>query len=399
MRVGAIVRRICAGCVPRIHAVRLAALVAVVEAVTKAGRLSVVAVGRMMGSSALPKHSIKRVDRLLSNSHLRAERWLIFQDIARRLIGDVRHPVIVMDWTAVVDGFSALVAAVPIGGRALTIYEEVHPERQNNKPRVHARFLRALRDILPSGCRPTIVVDAGFKGPFFREVERLGWDFVGRERQHVGIKLKSGRWTVTERLFARASGEAQDLGTCTLNKTPSLSISVRLIVVSSSRKPGHPWRNHMTGGGKERRKYRRGAHEPWLLATSLRDSSAAHIVSLYATRMQIEETFRDAKNPRFGWCLRHTRGYSADRLTVLLLIAALAALAVTLFGLAVEHHGRQRAYQANTVRTRVLSHFVLGLAFLRRSDRYPLGDVLRSGLRRFQAVLRLLQPDGEQCFG
>lgn len=392
MRVGTIVRRICAGCVARVHVVRLAALVAVVEAVTRASRLSVVAVGRMVRGQAQPKHSIKRVDRLLSNPHLQAERWLIFQGIARRLVGDVQRPVIVMDWTAVVEGFSALVAAVPIGGRALTIYEEVHPERQNNKPHVQAQFLRSLRDILPPGCRPIVVVDAGFKGPFFREVERLGWDFVGRERQHACIKLPSGRWTVTESLFTTATAAPRDIGVCTLNRTPGSSISARLVVVSSPRKPQHPWRHRMRGGGKDRRRYRRAAHEPWLLPTSLRSAPAEQIVALYATRMQIEETFRDVKNPRFGWCLRHVRGYSAARLTILLLIAALAALAVTLLGLAAEAHGRQRAYQANTLRTRVLSHFVLGLAMLRRADPYPLKDVLFRGLQHCQTALRALQP-------
>lgn len=392
MRVGAMVRRICAGCAPEIHAVRLTAVATVAEAVTKASRLSVVAVGRMVSGRAQPKHSIKRVDRLLSNPHFQAERRLVFRSMCRLLVGDVKRPVILMDWTAVVQGFSALVAAVPVGGRALTVYEEVHPERLNNKPRVQARFLRALRDVLPPGCRPIIVVDAGFKGPFFRAVQGLGWDFVGRERQHAGIKLENGRWSVTERVFRKASSSPMDLGACTLNKTPSSSIQVRLVVVSCPRHPGHPGRDRLTGGGNNRRTYRRAARQPWLLPTSLRSEPPAQIVSLYAKRMQIEETFRDVKNPRFGWCLRHVRGYSAARLTILLLIAALAALAVTLIGLAAERHGRERAYQANTVRKRVLSHFVLGLACLRRSDPYPLGDILRSGLRHFRDVLRALQP-------
>lgn len=392
MRVAAIVRRICAGCVPLVHAARLKALVAVVEAVTISSRLSVTAMGRMIRSGARPKHSIKRADRLLSNPHLQGERWLVFQSIAQRLIGNVARPVILMDWTTVVEGFSALVAAVPIGGRALTIYEEVHPERRNNKPRVHARFLRSLKDILPAGCRPIVVVDAAFKAPFFREVQRLGWDFVGRQRQRVFLKPVDGPWTLTKPVLAAATHVPRDLGICTLNRAPQSSISVRLVIVSSPRRPNHPWRHRLPRGGSQRRKYRRAAHQPWLLPTSLQDADPARVVALYATRMQIEETFRDAKNPRFGWCLRHVRSYSARRLTVLLMIAALAALVVTLFGLAAEQHGRQRAYQANTVRTRVLSHFVLGLALLRRLDPYPLGDVLASGARHFRAVLRRLQP-------
>lgn len=392
MRVAGMVRRICSAWGGRIHAGRLAALGAAVEGLTSSEKLSVTGIGRGLVTRARPKHSIKRVDRLLSNPRLQSERWAIFGSIARRLVGDVAQPVILMDWTAVVAGFSALVAAVPVGGRALTIYEEVHPERSNNKPGVQARFLRRLGEVLPSGCRPIIVVDAGFKGPFFRSVRRMGWDFVGRERQHVGLKQTGGDWIFTEDAFRKARTTAKDLGWCVVNKTKGKSFEARLVAVSSSRKPKHPGKKRFRGGGKEREGYKRNAHQPWLLPTSLADLSAQHVVALYAKRMQIEQIFRDLKNPRFGWCLRQARGYSAARLTILLLVATLAALVVVLVGLAVEQRGYHRAYQANTARSRVLSLFVLGAKFLRRFDSLPLGDVLR-GAAVFRATLaRHLDP-------
>jgi hypothetical protein len=335
------------------------------------------------------KHSIKRVDRLLSNPHLQSERWDIFRSIARHLIGDVARPVILMDWTAVVDEFSALVAAVPVGGRALTVYEEVHPERSNNKPRVQARFLRRLGEVLPAGSRPIIVVDAGFKAPFFRAVQRMGWDFIGRERQHVGIKLHGRHdWIFTKQAFAKARRSAKDLGMGILNKTHGKSFATRFVVISSPRHPNHPGKDRFRAalGGKDRRAYKRGAHQPWLLPTSLVALPADQIVALYAKRMQIEQIFRDLKNPRFGWSLRHARGYSAARLTVLLLIATLATLVVTLVGLTAERSGRHRAYQANTVRTRVLSLFVLGCKILARNDPLALHDILQ-GSAFFRATL------------
>jgi hypothetical protein len=367
------------------HAARFSAVLAVVEALIRANRISVTALGRMVRSRARPKHSIKRVDRLLSNPRLHGERQLFFRAIARQVIGDVARPIVLTDWTGVVDGFSALVAAVPVGGRASTIYAEVHPERDNNKQHIHARFLRALREVLPPGCRPIIVVDAGFKGPFFEQVRRLGWDFVGRERRHAHIRKPDGVWTVTKEVLASATSTPTDLGSCVLNKTTP--VRVRLVLAASARSNNHPWRKRFSGGGAQRQTYRRGAHQPWLLLTSLTDFDPVRVTALYATRMQIEETFRDAKNPRFGWCLRHARGYSAHRLTILLMIAALAALVVTLVGVAAEKNGHQRAYQANTVRTRVLSHFVLGLAMLRRADPFPLGDLITSGLSHFRSVL------------
>ena len=85
--------------------------------------------------------------------------------------------------------------------------------------------------------------------------------------------------------------------------------------------------------------------------------------------MQIEETFRDLKNPRFGWSLRHVHCNSQYRLQVLFLIAALAMLAVLLVGRLAEGVGRHLQYQANTIRgRRVISFFVLGMMILVRED-------------------------------
>ena len=70
---------------------------------------------------------------------------------------------------------------------------------------------------------------------------------------------------------------------------------------------------------------RQAALDPWLLATSMSDGDAASVVGIYARRMQIEETFRDAKNHRFGWSLGNVRLSTPQRTaTVLMTLAALA---------------------------------------------------------------------------
>jgi hypothetical protein len=87
--------------------------------------------------------------------------------------------------------------------------------------------------------------------------------------------------------------------------------------------------------------------------------------------MQIEETFRDAKNHRFGWSLGDVRLSTPQRVAVLLTLAALAFLVVTLIGMAAERRGVHRGYQANTERRRVLSLLVLATAILRRHSLDP----------------------------
>jgi len=89
---------------------------------------------------------------------------------------------------------------------------------------------------------------------------------------------------------------------------------------------------------------------------------------LYAKRMQIEETFRDAKNHRFGWSLGGVQLSTTQRMATLLVLAALALAVVTLVGMGAERRGVHRAYQANTQRKRVLSFFVLACAIIRRGD-------------------------------
>src|SRR5262249_56272872 len=99
------------------------------------------------------------------------------------------RPVLLVDWSDCEPGYKHLMlkAAVPLRGRALSIYEEVYPLARYNSPRTHRRFLRNLRAVLPTHCRPIIVTDAGFRGPWFREVERYGWDWLGRGRKKVKV--------------------------------------------------------------------------------------------------------------------------------------------------------------------------------------------------------------------
>src|SRR5215208_7341839 len=187
-------RRAC----PAVHAVRATALVAVVEALVLGAKLALTPLGRNLRSAAYPKHSIKRVDRLLGNRRLHAERALIYRALAYWLLAATPRPVLLIDWADCGSGekgkkkgrWLLLRAAVPLGGRAVPISEAVHPLRRYNSPRTHRRFLAHLRAVLPVSCAPILITDAGFRGPWFREVERYGWDWIGRVRNQIKYRLK-----------------------------------------------------------------------------------------------------------------------------------------------------------------------------------------------------------------
>ena len=170
MRVGDMVRELVGSCSSVVHAVRVTAVRALVEGIIRGGRLSPATIGRVLRGPALPKHGIKRVDRLLGNPKMEVDRPHFFRAIAHRLLGGCTRPVILVDWTQAAGQHVALVAAVPIGGRALPICIEVHPLKKLGNAAVERRFLRTLKTIVPTECRSVIVSDAGFKGPFFQAV-------------------------------------------------------------------------------------------------------------------------------------------------------------------------------------------------------------------------------------
>lgn len=391
MRVDRMVLQLCRTCRALVHERRFQTVLAVTQAIAESHRLSVTALGRCIKGRTFPKHGIKRVDRSLSNPRMQRECSVYFSALAQALVGESRRPVILVDWTkAGASDFHALVAAVPVDGRALSIYVEVHPEKKLGNPRVEARFLRSLSDVLPIGCRPILVTDAGFRGPFLHELQALGWDFVGRLRSNTRMRpLGKPEWTGVSDLYATATLRARRLGAFELFRTRK-RLTTDLVLAARRRYPRrHPWRGRSTGRGGLCAKTVAGGKEPWLLVTSL-DFPADQIVSLYAKRMQIEETFRDAKNPRFGWCLRHVRSHSAARLTILLLFAAIAMAAVVLVGMAAEKAGIRRRYQANTTSTRVLSLFLLGLEVLRTPRYPPPPNLVRTGLAAIHALHRAI---------
>jgi hypothetical protein len=374
------------------HAVRASALVRVVRALLTGGKLSLTHLGRAMGGVARVKHQIKAVDRLLGNQHLHAERDDIYRAIAATLLHGNSRPVIIVDWSDFELGrqWLMLKAAVPVGGRAISIYERVFPFKRYNSPGAHREFLRSLHAILPDGCRPIIVTDAGFRGPWFRAVEAYGWDWVGRIRNKIKYyREETGRWCFTDSLYPHATVQPRYVGEVALSRRHQYRFRLYL-VRAYTRRIGRPPRRGPTGRGTTM--YRRLHKAPWLLATSLphRAGAARRIKQLYAQRMQIEETFRDLKCHRWGFGLRYARCSGTKRLEILLLIAALATLVAWLVGITARSLQLHRHLQANTERRReVLSTFFIGRELTRHQDcALPLS--LGSSLLHALHTLRLL---------
>jgi hypothetical protein len=374
-----------------IHARRLRALMSAVEALPRGRRLTLTGLGRCLKSKAKVKHNIKRIDRLLGNEKLFDECLPVYGATARMVMNGARRVVIIVDWTELAwnQKFHLLRAAIPIGGRAITIYEEVHPRIAYNSRRVHRGFLQRLANVVGDSCQPIVVTDAGFRAPWFRAVEEFGWDWIGRLRNTTKVR-ESGNssWVPCKTLYLGANPRARALGAFTVTRSNPVDCFLYLV---QSNKRGRIHKTTRGSRSKANRSLKAAARarEPWLLASSLRntDGMAKKVVKIYRQRMQIEESFRDMKNRRSGFSLRDSRTNSAKRLAILMLINTLSQLAVWLTGCAGRSQLLHHALQANTVRDRtVLSTFFIGCQLISKKFRFYEHQVV-DALRQLNAAV------------
>jgi hypothetical protein len=344
-----------------------------VEALTRCKQLSIVSIGRSLNRSALVKHNIKRIDRLFGNKSLHKKNIIFYRGISHQVLKNNLNPLIVIDWSGLTPcgAYHFLSASVTVKGRTLTLYDQAYPLDECYKNKTHQVFLKMLKSLLPDDCKPIIVTDAGFRNTWFKLVKHMGWDFVGRVRNTTHYrKEESNIWSPIKELYQKAAYKASYIGEAVLAKCNPLSCHFYL---SKQRKKYRVKRNLI---GKKvqcsaSKRHEKRENEPWLIVSSLsvENVSANDIMLIYKKRMQIEESFRDLKNTRYGLGLRHCRSYQTDRLNVALLVATLAMLALWLFGTAAKLRKLHYTFQTNTIKNRdVLSCMFVGWQVLLRNE-------------------------------
>ena len=161
-----------------IHAARRELLCAAVSAVMGGHWLSLSRLARALMGQSTQKAALKRVDRLMGNQRIGQEARVVGAALLRTLCRGGQPLVIAVDWSAVAPGgvFVELRAsATRTGmGRGLTIYQQVYPEKKLGNARAERALLKRLHGWIPPDVQVIIVTDAGFRRPWFTQVERLG---------------------------------------------------------------------------------------------------------------------------------------------------------------------------------------------------------------------------------
>jgi hypothetical protein len=315
--------------------------------------------------------NIQKVDRLLGNGRLQAERHYFYEVMISHVVKTQSKIWVHIDWTCInsVTNLYALRASISMPGRSLVIYEECHPKKRENNHATHKAFLYQLKTLLPTSVKPVIVTDAGFRAPWFAYILKLGWDFVGRLRNKNSVCIDGSlNWTLSSNYFKRASTKPTFIGHGLLTeegKVPAHFVLYKGKTKGRVRLNRNKKRSH---GGMSKR-YAQAHKEPWFLVTSLGEAAINTdlIVIIYRQRMRIEENIRDTKCSHYGLGLKNSLTRCPHRMNILLLIAAIATFIAWLAGIYITDIGKASDFQAHSSKfTSVLSKVYLGRKALKR---------------------------------
>ena len=384
MRAAQVLQKCLGEALSGMHALRQRVLLKATEALISGRRLTLIDLARAWPGAERIRAPLKALDRLLGNRHLHGEREHIHAAMNRWLIrGD--QPIIVVDWSDLKADRSwhLLRAAIPVGGRTLTLLDMVFPAGLQGSPKAEKQFLHRLAEVLPSGVCPIVVTDAGFRAPWFRAVEAMGWHWLGRLRNTNYLKpcdapQDASEWVPCKAMYEQATHKPRDFGLMEVTRSRSITAHV---VLHAKPSKGRKDRNRRGAPARDSssRKNAQREREPWLLMASPDLAlNAQQLVTLYARRMQIELSFRDLKSHRYGQGFEDSLTRHGARIEVLLLLNTLAAFATWLVGMACEARGIDQWLMPFRTTRRLYSVMRLGReALVRRWSKTCLGELLK----------------------
>jgi hypothetical protein len=342
-----------------LHPKQVDSLAHAVVGAIHADAASITAIGRAAARirEVSEKHSIKQVDRMLANS--KVDTTAVMQHVIPALVSGRSRIVVAVDWTEFASNGHSTVAVSMITehGRATPLMWLTVASKRLKKRRsqFEDRVLWRLRLAVPEHVRVTVLADRGFAdtGLFWTLQEKMGFDYV--------IRFKAGTFVESSDGNARPAGDW----------VPSNGQAKRLDQPLMTRK-----RRRVPAVVCVKRA---GMKESWCLVTSLADGTAEEIVQLYSRRFDIEHTFRDQKDWRFGLALDHMTLGTPERRDRMLLVLALATMFSVIVGAAGEQIGLDRTLRANT-ETRKRTHSLLrqGHEYMAGVARAVIVDVRRT---------------------
>jgi len=324
-----------------IHAKRVYSLANATLGVMSGESLAIHTIGQGLAQARglVTKHSIKQVDRLLSNNGV--DVWELFAYWVPEMVGQREEIVVAMDWTDYDADDQATIAInlVTRHGRATPLIWKtvVKSTLKNNRNRYEDEVLTRFKEVLPEGVKKvTVLADRGFGDHKLMHFLRddLEFDFVIRIRSNILVEDEKGEERRADEWVGKG-GRARMLRNAFITHK---KYEVPTVVCVHAKDMKHPW----------------------CLVASFRAEKSKDLIKYYAKRWGIEPSFRDTKDLRFGMGLSSIHIKNPERRDRLLLISAFAVVLLTVLGAAGEALGLDRLLKANTVKHRVHSLFRQG---------------------------------------
>lgn len=335
-----------------IHDKRAESLFETAWALTQQADLSIASLGKNRAGKAFVKHKIKSVDRLVGNDHLYREIPFIYKNFYQPFLASLSTIYLIVDWSGCCrSDIHMLRASLVYSGRSITIYNEVHPIDKLGNTKIQNKFLQQLKNRIPLDKKVVVITDAGFVTPWFKQVLKLGWDYLGRIKSNVKLLFEDKpRWMQAKNLHKEAKKQGHFVGKAIVGKKTSTPVNGNIYSYKQTIKKKKS--NKKKSQSALDKRYSKANSTPWILATSLKGYSKQDMKEIYGYRMQIEQTFRDDKDPKFGFGWRFSGSKCIKRVSILCLIANIAAFFLLTFGATAEKMGEHRKYQVNTIRKR-----------------------------------------------
>lgn len=296
-------------------------------------------VAREVSSRAKRLSTVRRLERFVSNGHVRVREW--YTPIAHQLlasqaraIGEVR---LIVDGTKVSFSHQLLMVAIAYRRRALpTVWTWVRKAKGHSSAYKQLALLAHVRRLLPANCPVLLVGDSEFgSGEVIQKLEEWGWRYVLRQQSNWLVQATpTAAWQRLDSLVTRP-GQQRWLPAARLQQKHGLTANVLAY-------------------------WKPGEQHPWLLATNLPTPEAA--LRAYRRRMWIDEMFGDFKGHGFDLENSHLRHFL--RLSRLTLAVVLLYVWLVAFGSDTIKRGRR--HLVDRADRRDLSIFRIGCEMFHR---------------------------------
>lgn len=254
------------------------------------------------------KHRLKRLWRFVSNFRVKPERlmetwvpWVIKHFVPGKYV------TVALDWTGLSGNLMCLTASLVISGRAVPLLWQVirYSQIKDSMNRIEQRLITRLITLTPFGKKLVLVADRGFgRTELLRFLLTKNLLFSVRVDKHVRVQPVGKRAFLLSILAKKLSPEIPVWYPAVSYRDDGAIPEMSLAAVVA-----------------------RTSDDPWFLATNLK--SPTRTISVYASRFQIEEGFKDMKHA-LGFEKIQTRNLM--RIRRLILITAISQAILMLVG-------------------------------------------------------------------